>query len=132
MIPVRRIIETSVYAADLGRSEQFYRDVVGLRLVQKNAGRDLFFEAGSSMLIVFHAPETRKGGFLPPHGSEGPSHFALEVNPEDLEPWKRHLSDCGVPIEREVTWPRSQHCSLYVRDPDGNLVEFITRGVWPV
>ena len=132
MVSIRRIIETCIYVADLDRSERFYGDVIGLRVVQKNEGRDLFFAAGTSMLMVFYAPETRKGGFLPPHGTEGSSHFAFEIDPGDLDAWKRHLLDSAVSIEREVTWPHSQHRSIYIRDPDGNLVEFIARGVWPV
>lgn len=132
MISIHRIIETCIYVADLDRSERFYRDVIGLRLVQKNEGRDLFFAAGNSMLMVFSAAETQKGGFLPAHGAEGPSHLAFEIDPEDLPTCRRHLSDFGIPIEREVSWPQTEHRSIYIRDPDGHLVEFVTRGVWPV
>jgi catechol 2,3-dioxygenase-like lactoylglutathione lyase family enzyme len=35
----------------------------------------------------------------------------------------------GVPIELETDWPRGGK-SLYFRDPAGNSVELITRGLW--
>jgi catechol 2,3-dioxygenase-like lactoylglutathione lyase family enzyme len=70
-----------------------------------------------------------KGGFLPPHGNAGPGHFALGIPTESFDEWKTHLSNHGIEIEKEVTWPRGGK-SIYFRDPAGNSVELVTRGLW--
>jgi catechol 2,3-dioxygenase-like lactoylglutathione lyase family enzyme len=53
----------------------------------------------------------------------------LGISTESLEQWKKHLGSHGIEIEREVEWPRGGR-SLYFRDPAGNLVELVTRGLW--
>lgn len=130
MRPIEGVIETGVYADDLDRAEQFYRDVLGLSVAGKEADRHVFFQVGDqSMLLVFRPEATLKGEHLPPHGGHGPGHFALGIAAGDLDAWRAHLVASGVPIEQEVSWPRGGR-SLYVRDPAGNSVELITRGLW--
>ena len=36
-----------------------------------------------------------------------------------------------IVIEKEIVWG-NRNGSIYFRDPAGNLVEFITKGNWPV
>jgi len=81
------------------------------------------------VLLVFNPEVTIAGGILPSHGARGPGHFAIGVPTAALETWRDHLIACGVAIEKEVTWPLGGR-SLYFRDPAGNSVEIITRGVW--
>ena len=128
--PVEAVVETAVYAADLAAAEAFYGGVLGLPVVGREAGRQVFFRVGAgSMLLVFDPATTLRGGTFPPHGATGPGHVALGVRPEALDGWRRHLAAHGVEIEMEYTWPRGGR-SLYFRDPAGNLVELITPGVW--
>jgi catechol-2,3-dioxygenase len=101
-----------------------------LELVQAEQGRHIFLKAGKSMLLLFRADRTLKETKLPPHGAEGSQHFALQIEEEDYGAWKARLRDSGVKVEQEVTWGSSR--SIYFRDPDGNLVELITAGNWPV
>jgi catechol 2,3-dioxygenase-like lactoylglutathione lyase family enzyme len=129
MPPIEHLVETGIYADDLERAEAFYQEVLGLELLAREPGRHVFFRVGDSVLLIFRAEETLKGGMLPPHGSRGPGHFALGVPMDSFELWKQHLSDCGVEIEKKVEWPRGGK-SLYFRDPAGNSVEFVTRGLW--
>jgi len=46
-----------------------------------------------------------------------------------LEAWEKHLEENGIAIESKVRWERGGQ-SLYFRDPDGNLVELATPGLW--
>lgn len=128
--PVNRVIETCVYCDDLDAAEAFYGGVLGLNRFWRQDGRDLFFAVGDSVLLVFVPEATAQGGTLPPHGASGPSHFALQIEPDQYEPWRVHLTESGVQIEQEHQWPHDAARSLYFRDPCGNLVELITRPAW--
>jgi len=97
---------------------------------EKRPAGMFFFQVGEShVLLVFRAQVTEKGDRLPAHGSRGPGHFALGIAPEDLDGWRERLTQHGVPIEHEESWPHGGR-SLYFRDPAGNSVELITPGVW--
>lgn len=124
------IVETSIYASDLDAMEQFYTRVMNLSLQGKEAGRHLFFTVGpGSMLLIFNPETTRHGHHLPSHGSTGAGHLAFGVAADLLDDWRKRLTEVGVGIETEITWPRGGH-SIYFRDPAGNSVELITPGVW--
>lgn len=131
MIPSRieHVVEAAIYADDLEQAEAFYHDVLGLDVLTEEPGRHVFFRVGSSVLLIFRAEQTLKGGFLPPHGTTGPGHFALGIATESFDGWKEHLADHGVEIEKEVEWPKGGK-SIYFRDPAGNSVELATRGLW--
>ncbi len=128
---VEKVVETGVYVKDLDRAEAFYREVLGLELVGKEGGRHVFLKAGSSMLLLFQAEKTLKEERLPAHGATGVQHFAFQVRRESLEAWRIRLKQWGVPVEFETDWPAGGH-SIYFRDPEGNSVELITPGVWPL
>src|SRR5947209_5589450 len=105
MAPIETVVETGVYADDLAAAEAFYRDVLGLEVLGREAGRSVFFRVGaSSVLLVFNAATTLLGDRLPAHGTRGPGHFAFGVR-DGLEAWKERLAAHGVAVEKEVTWP---------------------------
>jgi catechol 2,3-dioxygenase-like lactoylglutathione lyase family enzyme len=127
---IQAIIETAVYVDDLDAAEDFYRRILGLRVVGTEPGRRVFFQVGeASLLLAFIAEATLKGDHLPSHGTTGPGHFALGIEAADLEAWRRRLQEKGVTIEKEVEWPKGGK-SIYFRDPAGNSVELVTPGVW--
>ena len=127
--PIEHLVEAGIYADDLEKADAFYQEVLGLEMLTKEPGRHVFFRVGESVLLIFRAKETAKGGMLPPHGATGAGHFALGIPTESLDEWKNHLHVQGIEIEKEVEWPRGGK-SLYFRDPAGNSVELVTRGLW--
>ncbi len=130
MADIVGVVETGIYVDDLDQAEAFYRDVLGLRVLVREAGRHVFFQVGDrDVLLVFRAEATLHGDVLPAHGATGPSHFALGVPADSLADWRQRLRQHGVAIEKEVQWPRGG-ASVYFRDPAGNSVELITPGVW--
>ncbi|WP_346432326.1 hypothetical protein [Breoghania sp. L-A4] len=48
----------------------------------------------------------------------------------DLDAWRAYLTASGVPITSEVTWPAGG-ISLYLNDPDGNVLELGAPPNWP-
>src|SRR5262249_37562479 len=114
------IIETAVYVDDLDTTEAFYRDVLGLRVIGKEPGRHVFFQAGGSSVLLAFLPEATIGGdILPAHGAKGPGHFAFGIEKASLDEWRQHLLAKGVAVEQEVDWPKGGR-SFYFRDPAGN------------
>jgi catechol 2,3-dioxygenase-like lactoylglutathione lyase family enzyme len=129
-LKIQAVVETALYVDDLQAAETFYGSVLGLRVIGREPGRHVFFQAGeASVLLAFRAEVTLKGDPLPPHGATGPGHFALGIEAESFGAWRDHLRAHGVAIEKEVEWPRGGR-SLYFRDPAGNSVELVTPGVW--
>jgi catechol 2,3-dioxygenase-like lactoylglutathione lyase family enzyme len=129
-VKVKAVIETAIYAPDLPAAETFYGTVLGLAVLGAEPGHHVFFQVGEAgVLLAFRAEATRKGGALPPHGAGGPGHFALGIETDELDAWRKHLHGHGVTVEQEVVWPRGGR-SLYFRDPAGNLVELVTPGIW--
>ena len=89
---IRNLVETSAYVDDLDRAERFYRDVLGLSVMGREQGRHVFFRVGDAdVLLLFLADETLKGLHLPAHGARGPGHFALGIDAEALDDWRRRL-----------------------------------------
>src|SRR5439155_22359641 len=119
------VIETAIYLDDLAAAEDFYSGILGLKVIGREAGRHVFFQVGdSNVLLVFNPQSTLKGETLPPHGANGPSHFALGIELQSLDAWREHLKTHGVSMEKEVDWPAGGK-SIYFRDPAGNSVELV-------
>ena len=129
------ILETSLYAADLGAAERFYVDVLGLALYARVEGRHVFFRCEGAMLLVFDPATTsttpgRVGGVpVPAHGAHGAGHVCFAVAESSLDGWRERLGAHGVAIESDIVWPRGGR-SLYVRDPAGNSVELASPRLW--
>jgi catechol 2,3-dioxygenase-like lactoylglutathione lyase family enzyme len=129
-VKIKAVVETAIYVDDLQATETFYRTGLGLPVIGKEPRRHVSFQASeASVLLAFLAEATLKGDQLPPHGAAGPRHFALGIEAEALDAWRKLLQGHGVTIEKEVEWPRGGR-SLYFRDPAGNSVELVTTGVW--
>lgn len=128
------ILETTLYVTDLDRAVKFYRDVLGLPLIYDDyfsEGRGAAFQVGDgpSVLLIFRADITKKGGTLPAHGATGAGHAAFRVEPQELPLWKQRLQDHGVAIEAEFAFGENPP-SIYFRDPDGNSLELAVSTIW--
>jgi catechol 2,3-dioxygenase-like lactoylglutathione lyase family enzyme len=133
--PVTRVLETALYVDDLDAAVAFYRDALGLRVMDASP-RLVAMDAGqSTVLLLFKRGATiaglkLPGGWIPPHDGNGPVHLAFAVGSEMLESCVRRLQEHGVEIESRVHWERGGQ-SVYVRDPAGHSVELATPGTWP-
>jgi catechol 2,3-dioxygenase-like lactoylglutathione lyase family enzyme len=133
-----RLLETALYLDDVGLAARFYQDLFGFRLLTGNTERDEIFAAlevpGQGVLLLFKKganaePVDTGGGMIPSHGGEGRLHVAFAISTSSYESWKTTLGARNIKIESEIQWPRGGR-SLYFRDPEGNLVELATPGLW--
>lgn len=123
------VLETVLYFSDPERTETFYSDVLGMRLLDREPGRSLFYRAGASVFLLFKSDRTRTSGKLPAHGARGTIHTCFRVPASEYDAWKRHIESAGVPILKEVEWERGR--TFYFHDPDGNLLEIANADIWP-
>ena len=125
-MPEIRLDHCVIAITDWDRSNAFYRDVLGAELIELNFGR-YAYRLGDQQLNV-HGP-----------GSTPFPHARLPVEPGNSDlcfVWPgspaeaiEHLERLGVTVE-EGPVPRSgargAATSVYFRDPDGSLLEFMS------
>jgi catechol 2,3-dioxygenase-like lactoylglutathione lyase family enzyme len=123
------IFETVLYAEDLAAAERFYRDAVGLQVIQRG-DQAVVFRCGDGVLLIFDPRKSRAAGReVPSHGVPGAGHIAFAAKPEDLTAWRKQLHEAGVSIEQEMDWDEGGR-SIYFRDPAGNVVELAPPTIW--
>jgi catechol 2,3-dioxygenase-like lactoylglutathione lyase family enzyme len=132
--PVEGLLETSLYARSLEATAGFYRDLFGFPTLVDTPRLVAFDVAGRSVLLVFQAGATEGDmvdarGLIPGHDGHGRLHFALSIAAADLDLWRTRLSERGIAIAGEYSWPRGG-VSLYFHDADGAVVELATPGLW--
>jgi catechol 2,3-dioxygenase-like lactoylglutathione lyase family enzyme len=129
---ISRIYETVLYGDDVAALKAFYGDVLGLRLVDGPDDLSAAFRLADGGVLLLFDPSSSGAPdrLVPSHGAVGAGHVAFTVPEGSLDDWRAALEAQGVPIEREVEWPRGGH-SLYVRDPAGNSVELTPDEIWP-
>ena len=123
----------TILCRDAERSATFYRELLGMRLVKQTANHDdpgarhLFFGDAEgrpgTLVSCLEYPQLEEGKV----GVGSTHHFALAVETaEELEGWRAYLTSRGVPCTDVLD--RTYFRSLYLRDPDGHIVELATRG----
>jgi catechol 2,3-dioxygenase-like lactoylglutathione lyase family enzyme len=105
------------YVGMLGCTEERRSDALGL--VQLRAGASLID------LVPVDSPLGRHGGGPPDPSAKNVDHFCLRIEPFDGETLGAHLRAHGVePGDVGERYGADGHGpSMYLRDPDGNVVE---------
>jgi len=122
----------TLISADLNRSIAFYRDVLGLGIVRDGPSDDdpgvrhVWFGAvdgaAGRLVSLMEYPNLPEGVV----GVGSTHHFAFVVESSDeLEAWRDYLRGQGVACSD--VFDRGGFRSVYLRDPDGHVVEIATR-----
>jgi catechol 2,3-dioxygenase-like lactoylglutathione lyase family enzyme len=124
-----RLDHVVIAVSDWERSNAFYRDVLGVELVELEYGRVAYALDGDQRLNV-HGP-----GSTPSPRAADPVHpgnsdlcFVWEGTADEAV---GHLERHGVAVELGPvarTGARGSGTSVYFRDPDGSLLELISYG----
>ena len=131
---VQGILETCINVSDIKRAQEFYQSIFGFQVMTSDE-RFCAFQVGHDVLLLFRTGDSKTpvqlaGGTIPPHETLGAGHLAFAIPPNVIEDWRTFLATQRVTIESEVRWERGG-ISLYFRDPDNNLLELATPGIWP-
>ena len=128
MIPVRDLFEVHLTVSDLDRAIEFYRDTIGLRLALIESARQAAFfwigTSGNAMLGLWRA------GSAPQRVT---SHTAFRATLADVVAAPRALRAAGVtpldfdgrPTDQPIVFAWMPAASVFFRDPDGHLLEYI-------
>lgn len=116
-----------IHVSDWGRSNAFYRDVLGAELIPRGAGWAYRFGA---VQLNCHGPGVNAAPVARFPVQPGNSDLCF-VWPGPIEEAQAHLERHGVtaelgPVPRHGA--RDAGVSIYFRDPDGSLLEFISYG----
>ena len=115
----------TLLVADVERSLGFYRNVLGLRLVKQTVNEDdrsarhlIFGDADGLLITCLEYPDLDEGRV----GRGSTHHFALSVESEaELNAWRQYLEERGISTTQVME--REDFKSIYLRDPDGHIVE---------
>ncbi len=111
---------------DLERSLRFYGDVLGLEPFGLKGYRRGERPTVSLRVAPSFIMHLRPDPPFVPGPTGGYDHLALVVEGTNLDALAERLTDAGVKIERRsenVVGARGSGEALYVRDPDGYLIE---------
>jgi catechol 2,3-dioxygenase len=125
--PLTTVGAVHLTVSDLGRSLDYYRSAIGLRVLESGAGRATL-GAGERELLVL----TEEPGAPPATGHTGLYHFALLLAERaDLARWLAHAARKRVALVGLADHFVSE--ALYLSDPDGHGIEIYwdrPRAVW--
>lgn len=126
---VERIDHLVFRVRDLDASIAFYDAVLGCSVERRRPDLGLVhLRAGASMvdLVAIDGPLGRVGGAGPATEGRNVDHLCLRVEPFDERAIVRHLSACGVEPRGAASMnfgAEGNGLSLYLADPDGNVIE---------
>jgi catechol 2,3-dioxygenase-like lactoylglutathione lyase family enzyme len=122
----------TVIVRDLDATTAFYRDLLGLALVEQGVNEDdpdarhFWFgdaEGRAGSLVSFLEYPSMAPGTV---GVGATHHLALAIDSaEELDAWRDYLR--GQDVQTTDVFDRGRFRSLYLRDPDGHILELATR-----
>jgi catechol 2,3-dioxygenase len=116
-----RIGHVHLKVSDLGKSEAFYRDILGYEVTMRGPGL-VFMSAGGYHHHLALNSTMSEGVDPPPDESPGLLHFAvLFPTFDDFIAAGRRALDGGVTFHRASDYGYS--LALYMKDPDGIEIE---------
>jgi catechol 2,3-dioxygenase-like lactoylglutathione lyase family enzyme len=125
MAPQVKLDHCVVHVSDWTRSNDFYGRVFGAQVIQRGTG--FVYRFGDTQLNL-HGPGVDAVPVARDPVRPGNSDLCFEW-PGPIADAAAHLKACGVPVE---LGPITRHgakgegSSVYFRDPDGSLMEFIS------
>ena len=132
--PIKALGEVVLRVRDLDTMQEFYEKAVGLELLERDENIMAFFriapdyEGHTPSLALFDQSgeadhrSRHYDGFDPDKSTL--HHIAFTISASDYETEKQRLRNLGLDVETgEHPWVHYR--SLYITDPEGNVVEFV-------
>tara|TARA_Y100000310_G_C20602498_1_gene773791 strand:+ start:385 stop:717 length:333 start_codon:yes stop_codon:yes gene_type:complete len=104
-----RINHVTILVKDKKKSEKFFTEVLGFK--KRKTDKYLWIKVGKQYIHI-----TENSGKPIPNTFY---HFAIEIN--DLHDYLKKIKEEGVKVLKDKF-------QYFIRDPDGNLIEFVDKG----
>jgi lactoylglutathione lyase len=123
---ISQIAHWALKVFDLERSLAFYRDTLGFDEMMR-----INHEDGSLMLVYLRVTDTQyvelfprgKGDVAPDEDITSMHHVCLQVS--DMAATAAALAKMNVPLFRDVKIGLDGNNQCWIKDPDGNRIEFM-------
>lgn len=124
MFQLQQLDHVALNVSDMARSAQWYRDVLGAEHVYAGLwdGEPMMLAVGSTLVALFHGDPSGSAA-RPPVGVD---HFAFRADRANFDAARAALAARGISVrfsDHDICY------SLYLSDPDGNVVEITTYDV---
>ena len=128
MISIREIDHVVLRVVDTAATLSFYIDVLGCTIERRQDELGLIqLRAGASLidLVPVDGVLGQKGGLPPAKEGHNMDHFCLRVEPFVEQDILDHLTHHGITVEPAAMrfGAEGEGPSIYVNDPQGNVVE---------
>jgi catechol 2,3-dioxygenase-like lactoylglutathione lyase family enzyme len=122
---IERIDHLNLSVADIERSVEFYKRVLGMKTESMGEGRAaLYFGQQKIHLDTAKCLDATGGAMAMSGDKRMPAHICF-ITDAPIDEVTAHLADCGVPIRMQG--PRAGAIgtiqSVYIDDPDQNSIE---------
>lgn len=124
--PLEGIDHVLLVVRGIDRSIRFYAEVLGCRLEKRYPQWGMAQLRAGAALINLVDVSVPEGAWAESEGKgRNMDHLCLALGPHDEEALRAHLARHRVAIEEESVHAgaRGESLSLYVRDPDGIMLE---------
>ncbi len=113
---ISRLLHAALLVSDLQRAKQFYEGVLGLKVKPRHNFdfEGVWYDLGENEVHLMVVPDS-----LPPAEQRPRRDFHVAFLVDDYVAAKAHLTKLGFPFREG----RHGLAQLFVRDPDGNLIE---------
>ena len=122
MFEIEGVLHFTIPVKDLDRSEKFYTEILGFTKIARN-DRIVFLRAGDDFFNLTYSenPITLNAD------GRHEIHSAFRVTPQIYEETLKLLPAKGIEIFKQEDRQQGVFIgrSAYIRDPDGNVIEFI-------
>ncbi len=110
----------ALFARAFDEMKRFYVDRLGFNVEWEPDADNIYLTSGSDNLALHRADPARS------HENGRLDHLGLLVRaPDDVDRWAAYLDGHSVPLKARPRTHRDGARSLYLLDPDGNVVQII-------
>jgi catechol 2,3-dioxygenase-like lactoylglutathione lyase family enzyme len=123
--PLIGLRHAALFSPDLAAAERFWTDVMGFTIEWRPDDDNVYLSSGADNLALHRAPAGAVTGDFA-SAPQRLDHIGLAVpSPDGVDVWAGYLRRRGVALTAEPKTHRDGSRSLYLRTPDGVLVQII-------
>ena len=113
--PITGIAKVSLYSSDLGKSQQFYGKLLGLRQI----------DTGTVALLEYRVNSMQSIEVEPlPHGEMDDLAYVVFAT-SDAQALRRYLLSEKIPVEGDIQMEGNGAHFFWVKDPEGHRIQFV-------